>query len=121
MNDTTTKLPAGFEALEAFVEQWTAATADERTRIRLERGENERLAFFNALNPRVTEALAYLDAKPLAQLDDSEQRLMSLLLTFPHIAQAVEVQRDTEARHGELRRHFTITRAPADEPAETAA
>lgn len=115
MSGSDISLPTGFETLEPFVSTWLAPTAAGRSRLRLERSEEERVAFFNAVKDQVPAALSHLDAKPLAELDDSEQRLMGLLLTFAHVSLAVETQRDHEPRHAELRRHITITRAPADE------
>lgn len=115
MTSTNTRLPAGFESLEPFVAAWTGATAAERSRLRLVSAEEDRVTFVNAVKDLIPSALQYLDTKPLRELDDSEQRLLNLLLTFTHISQAVEVQRDAEPAHAELRKHFTITRAPADE------
>jgi len=115
MNSPDTSLPGGFESLEPFVAAWIAPTAAGRSALRLTSSEEDRAAFFNAVKDLLPTALTHLDAKPLAELDDSEQRLMGLLLTFAHISLAVETQRDHEPGHAELRRHITIRRAPADE------
>lgn len=115
MNKLNTTLPAGFESLEPFVDSWAVPTAQDRTNRRLMSTSEERTAFATAVRDLVPDALKLLDSKPLRELDDSEQRLMKLLLTFTHIAQAVDVQKDAEPRHASMRRHFTITRAPADE------
>ena len=76
----------------------------------------ERVAFFDAAKGLAGAALSHLDRKPLSQLDEQEQRLMDLMLSFAHIAQAVEVQGDTEERHAKFRPEMQITRAPADAP-----
>jgi hypothetical protein len=108
------QLPSGFEALEPFADAWAVERADNRLKRRLKSSAAERVAFFNAGQDLVAAGLAHLDKKPLSQLDAKEQRLMHLLLTFAHIALAVETQGDDEPKHAEGARHFTITRAPAD-------
>lgn len=107
-------LPAGFEALEPFVERFAAPTTADRAARRSESTAEERQAFFGAAKSLVPAALDYLDTKPLDGFDDSEQRLMNLALTFAHVALAVEVQGPDEARHAELRQHMRITRSPSD-------
>jgi hypothetical protein len=61
----------------------------------------------------VAPALAHLDAKPLADLDVSERRLLNLLLSLAHIACAVEIQGAAEDRLELTRRQVRITRAPS--------
>lgn len=107
-------LPAGFETLEPFVERFAVSGTANRAARRSESSEEERKAFFEAAKDLVAPALDLLDTKPLDQLDDAEQRLMDLALTFAHVALAVEVQGPDEARHAELRQHMRITRSPAD-------
>jgi hypothetical protein len=114
MSDPTPVLPAGFEALEPFVSTWALGDAAARARARLDSSESQRVAFFEAVRDLVAPALDHLDAKPLAALDAAEQRLMALLLSFAHVALAVEVQGGDEARHAVDARCLTITRAPAD-------
>jgi hypothetical protein len=111
------KLPPGFEALEPFAEAWAIAGANNRTKRRVASTPAERVAFFEATKGLLVPALDYLDKKPLKDFDDEEQRLMNLLLTFAHVAMAVEVQGDDEARHAKYSPFMPITRAPADLPA----
>ncbi len=110
-------LPVGFEALVPFVEFWAADTAGGRAHCRDASDEVGRTAFYDAIQPLVPKALEYLDSKPLAQHDDSEQRLMKLVLSFGHVAMAVELHREEEAKHAAYRPFMRITRAPADLPA----
>lgn len=114
MSNRLSLLPAGFEALAPFVEFWAVDTAAERAHCRDSSDETDRVAFYNAANAVVSRALAFLDAKPLHQFDASEQRLMKLLLSFGHVAIAVELQREEEAKHAVNRPYLQITRAPAD-------
>jgi hypothetical protein len=116
MSAIRTSLPAGFESLTTFVEFWAVDSAARRAHCRDISDEASRVAFYNAASDLVPKALAYLDAKPLSQFDESEQRLMKLVLSFAHVSMAVELQREEEPKHAKDRPHLRITRAPADEP-----
>ena len=74
----------------------------------------DRVAFFNAAKDLLAPGLDYLDKKPLAELDEQDQRLLQLLLSMAHVSLAVEIQGNDEPKHAEGARHMTITRAPAD-------
>ncbi len=115
MSTTAHSLPAGFEALEPFVAGWAISGTANRARRRDESTAEERVAFFDAAKGLAGAASAS-HRKPLSQLDEQEQRLMDLMLSFAHIAQAVEIQGDTEERHAKFRPEMQITRAPADAP-----
>lgn len=114
MSGITSRLPAGFEALEPFVDIWAIDTADGRTRMRREQGEAGCARFYNAAKDLVAPALDHLDKKPLAQLDAAERRLMNLVLSFAHASLVAEIQRDDEPKHAANSRHVPIRRAPAD-------
>ena len=113
----TTRLPDGFQALEPFVDDWAIVGAANRLQRRLTSTESERTVFFAAAKALLVPALGYLDRKSLHELDDAEQRLMNLLLSFCHVSLAVEMQGDAEPQHAEGARHMRITRATADLPA----
>ena len=110
-------LPSGFEVLEPFVETWAVTGAANRAQRRLVTSDAERVAFFNAAKDVLPAGLDYLDRKPLETFDEKEERLMNLLLSLCHVAQAVEIQGDDEPRHALGRQHMKITRASADLPA----
>lgn len=107
-------LPPGFEALEPFVESWAVAGSANRAHRRLVSSGADRVEFFAAAKDMLAAALTYLDAKPLDQFDEKEERLMNLMLSLCHVALAVEMQRDAEEKHARDRRHMKITRASAD-------
>jgi hypothetical protein len=107
-------LPAGFEALEPFTEFWVDDTAAKRAYCRDISNEASRQAFYNTAVTLVPLALEHLDAKSLADLSDSEQRLMQLVLSFGHVAMAVELQGSEEAEHAQWRPFMQITTTPAD-------
>lgn len=111
-----TTLPAGFETLEPFVARFAVAGTANRAQLRGDTTAEERAAFHAAAKDLIAPALDLLDRKPLDRLDEREQRLLDLALSFGHIALAVEVQGPDEERHAELRRYMRITRSPADAP-----
>jgi hypothetical protein len=108
-------LPEGFAELEPFVERWALPGASQRMQRRLESEPKEREALFAVGAPLVPAALELLDSKPLNALNEEEERLMNLVLSLTHVAQAVEIQGDDEAFHARGARHVTITRASSDD------
>lgn len=109
-----TSLPEGFAALEPFVARFCVTGTANRAALRGEAGAEERAAFHAAARDLVGPALDLLDKKPLDGLDAAEQRLLTLCLSFAHVALAVELQGPDEERHAELRDYMRITRSPAD-------
>ena len=114
MNETSELLPDGFGALEPFAATWAIEGAANRMQRRLDSEPAEREAFFNAGRDMVPAALELLDRKPIGEFDEKEQRLMNLVLSLAHIAQAVEIQKDDEPGHAHYARFITITRASSD-------
>ena len=114
MTLSNSSLPAGFEALEPFVETWAIDNAGRRAEMRGEAGAEARQAYYDAASPLLASALDFLDGKPLADFDEREKRLMVMMLSLAHVAIAVEVQQEDEERHAHLRTFMPITRAPAD-------
>lgn len=114
MSNPTCRLPAGFEALEPFVDVWAIEGSNNRAQTRLDQGEVACTAFYNAARDLVAPALEQLDKKALNEFDEAEKRLMNLVLSFAHASLVAEIQRDDEARHAVDARYLPITRAPAD-------
>ncbi len=110
----TQLLPAGFEALEPFVERFAVSGTAARAQLRGDASADESERFFAAAKDLIDPALDSLDVKSFADFDPAEQRLMNLCLAFAHIALAVSIQGPDEARHATLRQHMRITRSPAD-------
>jgi hypothetical protein len=108
------QFPEEFAALADFVPFWAGQTAFARAHLRDSAAPAAALAFYNAVQPFVEPALAFLDRKPLAEHDEGERHLMRLSLSFAHVAMAIEVQREDEAEHAKLRQYMRITQAPAD-------
>jgi hypothetical protein len=107
-------LPPGFAALEPYIEHWIGRNAAERADLRGARPTAERDAFHAALTPLLQPGLALLDTKALANLDEAEQRLLGLLLSFVHVSLAVDIQGPDESAHTCVRSAMRIVRAPAD-------
>ena len=105
-------LPAGFDDLEPFVARWALSDMASRAQRRNESAPEERAAFFDRVKDRAASALDYLDKKPLSQFDERDRRLRDLLLSFVHVALAIEIQRDAEADHAPLREKMRITHNP---------
>ncbi|GAB3097977.1 hypothetical protein G8770_17500 [Aestuariicella hydrocarbonica] len=114
MNPSPSLLPSGFETLEPFVDFWATDTSAKRAQRRDSSTEEQRQQFYNAIISLAPTALDQLDAKPISEWDDSEKRLMQLVLSFGHIAMAVELQKDAEAEHVKWRPFMHITTTPAD-------
>ena len=107
-------LPEGFEQLEPFAEDWSVVGSANRAQRRLDSNAQEREAFFSAGKDLAAAALDLLDRKPLHELDDSEKRLMNLMLSLVHVSLAVEIQGDDEPGHARNARYIQITRASSD-------
>lgn len=116
MNGMGRLLPAGYEALEAFVAEWAIPTLAGRVKKRIESSDAEKRALYEATRGIATQALAELDAKPLDRLDDCERRLLALLLSYAQVALSIEVRGDGEAVHAEDRRYMVVTREPEGFP-----
>lgn len=103
-------LPEGFGSLEPFVAEWALSGSEARKLRRIGSTEPERLAFYESVNARAEEALNYLDRFPLKSLDPQQTRLLNLMLTYAHIALAVEKQGVNEPVHARAQARFFITR-----------
>lgn len=114
MSNASALLPEGFAALAPFVDDWAIEGSAARMQQRLDSTAQQREAFFNAGKDLVPAALELLDGKPVRDFDPAEQRLMNLVLSLAHVAQAVEIQGDDEPFHARYARYITITRASAD-------
>lgn len=107
-------LPPGFESLEPFAQRFAVAGTANRAQLRSDTTSEERQAYYDVMKDRLAPALDLLDTKKLDALDEAEQRLMNMTLSFAHVALAVEVQGPDEAKHAKLRAHMKIVRSTAD-------
>jgi hypothetical protein len=86
-----TMLPEQFAELEPFAEQWCLATEPERWDARVSSSMEEMQAFYDAIFPHVTEAIAYCDKFPLDQMPDDAVNLLRLVYSFIVVSFAVEL------------------------------
>ena len=107
------RLPAAFSDLEAFASTWAVEGSAARAALRGSSTKEQREDLFRTVEPRLGEALGYLDQKNLDDLDEVDRSLMNLLLGFAHVALAVEVQAGDEAKHAKWRPRMVLTRTPA--------
>lgn len=111
---TLQSLPSGFETLAPFVETWAATTTAARAQRRTDSTPTERQAFFEAAAPLLEPAMAYLDARRLADLDAGERQLLNLMMSLSHVQMAVEIHREMEPQHAAFREAMAITRSATD-------
>lgn len=114
MNSVNVQLPAGFEALEPFVDTWAIQGSANRMQQRLDSTMEDMKSFYEAILPLADPALTLLDQKPLEQLDAHEQNLMNLVLSLAHVSLAVEIQGPDEPHHAKWARFISITQSVAD-------
>jgi hypothetical protein len=110
-----TTLPPGFAALEPFVPQWSLSRTAERAARRSSSTTAERDVFFAAAAPSLDAALDYLDGRDLRSLSPEDKRLMNVVLSFAHVALAVEIQGPDETNSAPWRDRMRIDRSTADQ------
>jgi len=86
-----TSLPAGFEELEPWVNDWVQPGRDERYAVRLSKTIDELSEFYDAIAARAEDALEYLDALDLNDLPADADRLLHLLYSMVLVSYAVNV------------------------------
>lgn len=92
MTDTGFPLPAGFEDLARFAD-WALSTERERHAKRLKTPLEDLDEVYNALLPRVEDAIAHLDQFPIDNLPPAENNLMLLTFVFVEVSLSVELLR----------------------------
>jgi len=85
------RLPAGFEDLERYADEWARPTRQERYDVRLSKTQDELVDFYDAVAPRAEGAIAHLDGLDVAALPDDAVRLQRLLYSFILVSYAVNV------------------------------
>lgn len=97
------RLPAGFEPLEPFLEHWAVAGDAARAQARSAASAGEQARLYEAALPLMQPALAWLDGKPIAALDDADTRLMRLMLSLASVYHGIEVLKDAEPENARMR------------------
>lgn len=91
MTDDAALLPPGFEALEPFLADWCKPRASQRVAQRLASSIEDLERFYAVGLAHAEAALTYLDKFDINALPERETRLLTLLLSLPEAANAVEV------------------------------
>lgn len=110
----TAELPSAFKVLESFAASWALPTSDERLNKRMHSNMEEIEAFYAAMLPLVTDALAHLDGFPLGDMPPAETRLYHLVLASAEAALAVEVYRAPQLPLAPSESRFKVTHVNMD-------
>ena len=86
-------LPPPFAELEPFAPRWCLATEHERWAERVASSIDDLQVFYDAVCPRVTEAIAYCDRFPLDDMPDDAVHLLQLVYSFVIVSFPVELWR----------------------------
>jgi hypothetical protein len=90
MPESTIVFPAGFEHLDGF-SQWVTSHDEDRIAKRLDVPFEETVAFYDAVLPHVSPAMAYLATRPVDNPSIEDTNLVNLLKTMAEVANAVEI------------------------------
>jgi hypothetical protein len=104
-------LPGEFSDLEPYVTTWSLATERERWDQRMASSIDELQAFYDAILPRVEEAIAYCDKFPLDEMPEDAVSLLRLVYSFIIVSFAVELWRQPHVP-GTLGTSFDRTSEP---------
>jgi hypothetical protein len=91
MSMADSPLPSGFSDLEPFVADWCLDSEPERYAKRLSSTMQEIQEFYDAVMPRVGDAIVYLEKFPLDDLPEDAWRLLKLLYSLILVSFAVEI------------------------------
>lgn len=99
-------LPEAFSALQGFVGTWALASETERNIQRHRQSMPAIIAFKDAMLEQIDEVLAFVNRKPLAELDEVDSVLLKLLLSLAEIAPTVECYNQQAVVYGFDPRRF---------------
>jgi hypothetical protein len=84
-------LPKEFAELEPFAPTWCLASESERWRQRHTSTMDELTTFYDALFPRLEEAIEYCNKYPLGDLPDDVANLLRLVYSVVMVSMAIEI------------------------------
>jgi hypothetical protein len=84
-------LPVQFSDLESFAQDWALETADQRLQKRMQSSMAEIKQFYDAMLPRLEDALNFLDDFEFGTLPEAQQRLYWICLSTAEAALSIEV------------------------------
>ena len=86
-------LPGDFSDFEPFADAWCLATERERWAQRMASTMDEMQALYDAMLPRVPDAIAFCDQFPLDGMPDDAINLLRLIYSFVIVSFPVELWR----------------------------
>lgn len=98
--ENTGLLPAGFEALEEFVEGWALALESARMEKRWSSTMEDITRFYDSMSSQIEAVLDHLDRFELKALPEREKRLQLLTLSLAEAASAVETYKQPGVKYG---------------------
>ena len=113
MKNSSGLIPSGFEPLIPFIDQWATEGTSSRAGLRKNNTQKDMLGFYRVAQPFARSALTYLDKKELSDFDESDTRLMNIMLSLVHISLAIEVQEENESEHSKFSVRIKYTRTTA--------
>jgi hypothetical protein len=84
-------LPSAFAELEDYAQTWCLATETERWNARMTSTMAEMQAFYDAVFPRLEDAIEYCDKFALDSLPDDARNLLYMIYSLIMVAMAVEI------------------------------
>ena len=84
-------LPPEFADLGRFAETWCLPTETERFERRMASSMDDIMPFYDAIFPRLEEAIEFCDRYPLDELPEDVERLVQLIHSLIMVSMAVEV------------------------------
>ena len=99
------QLPELFQDLEPFASAWALSTERERIQQRQTGEPAELRAFYDAMVPRLNDALSYLDQYSLSDMPEDARTLFYMILSLAGVGLTVEADRSQSAG-----RYFDSTR-----------
>jgi hypothetical protein len=104
-------LPQNFSELEPFVAQWAVRSMSERHRRRLASSAHDRRVFYEAMSPRLNDAIEYLNAFSLHEMPEDAATLLQLALALMEVSLTQEVyDANIEAVHAQTSKLVRISR-----------
>lgn len=86
------KLPEAFEALAPFVDGWTLTSEKDRFLKLHSVSLDELRTFYDAMLPRLEEALQYLNQYKIDELPEDARTLYDMAMTFAETAHPVDLK-----------------------------
>lgn len=88
---SSNRLPPEFAELAPFVDHWACASTNERVAARSVLTQAEIRAFYDAMVPRLNEAIDYIDSVGLHTLTPEAETLAQLVLGLGQASISIEI------------------------------